>query len=76
MKDNVNFLHVKRIANAIAIEFCEIFCLEYADFHKHVQVNHEIMTALQEIANNRMLEITLKAEIHKQELLKRVAANQ
>ncbi|KAL7048835.1 hypothetical protein ACKWTF_003501 [Chironomus riparius] len=51
----------KRITNVIAIEFCEIYILDYANLKKYAQINDTIMQKLTDSANNRM-EVTLEAE--------------
>ncbi|KAG5679446.1 hypothetical protein PVAND_009011 [Polypedilum vanderplanki] len=61
----------KRIANIMAIEFCEIYILDYVNLKKYVQINGTIMQKLTSTANKRM-ELTLEAEeIYKKQLHER-----
>ncbi|CAO1324147.1 unnamed protein product [Diamesa hyperborea] len=63
----------KRIANVMAIEFCEIYILDFVSFKKYVQVNETIMQKLTETANNRM-HLTLEAEeLYKKQLHEKIA---
>ena len=45
----------------MAIEFCEIYILDFANLKRYVQINETIKQKLTESANERM-EATLKAE--------------
>lgn len=54
-------LPLQRIVNVMAIEFCEIYILDFANLKRHVQINETIKQKLTESANERM-EATLKAE--------------
>lgn len=45
----------------MAIEFCEIYILDYVNLRRFVQMNETIKQKLTETANERM-EMTLKAE--------------
>ncbi|CRL08307.1 CLUMA_CG021395, isoform A [Clunio marinus] len=51
----------QRVANVTAIEFCEIFILDYAKFKKYVTTNETIMQNLTETADLR-LKLMLLAE--------------
>jgi CRP-like cAMP-binding protein len=63
----------KRIATITAIEFCEIYILDYPSFKKYVQTNEAIMQKLTETANFRM-RMTLEAEEeHKKQLHEKIA---
>lgn len=57
----LEFCPLKRITNVIAIEFCEIYILDYANLKKYAQINDTIMQKLTGSANKRM-EVTLEAE--------------
>ena len=57
----LDFAPLKRITNVIAIEFCEIYILDYANLKKYAQINDTIMQKLTDSANKRM-EVTLEAE--------------
>lgn len=43
----------QRIATVTAIEFCEIYVLDYTSFKKYVQINEAIMHKLTETAKAR-----------------------
>jgi CRP-like cAMP-binding protein len=67
------FPPIQRIATVTAIEFCEIYVLDYPSFKKNVQINEAIMQKLTETANVRM-RMTLRAEEeHKKRLRERIA---
>lgn len=58
---------------ATAIEFCEIYILDFVTFKKYVNDNEPIMKALTETANARM-KLTLKVEEeHKKEVNEKIA---
>jgi hypothetical protein len=52
---------LQRIVSVQAIEYCEIYILDYVNLKLHVQMNETIKLKLTESANERM-EMTLKAE--------------
>lgn len=67
------FYSSQRISTVTAIEFCEIYILEYSNFKKYVESNDTIMQKLNETANIRM-KISLKAEEdHKRQLHEKIA---
>jgi hypothetical protein len=52
----------------MAIEFCEIYILDYVNLKKYVQINETIMQNLTDVATKRM-ELTLEAEeLYKRQL--------
>lgn len=56
----------------MAIEYCEIYILDYGNLRKYAQINEEIMQNLTEIANKRM-EVTLRAEeLYKKQLNEKI----
>jgi CRP-like cAMP-binding protein len=62
---------LKRIANITAIEFCEIYSLDYVSLKKYVQINETILQILTDIANKRM-ELTFEAEeLFKKQMLEK-----
>jgi CRP-like cAMP-binding protein len=68
-----DFFALQRIASVTAIEFCEIYILDYSSFKKYVEINETIMQKLTETAELRM-KLTLKAEEeHKKQLNERIA---
>lgn len=57
----------------MAIEFCEIYILDFVSFKKYVQINETIMQKLTQTANNRM-HLTLEAEeLYKKQLHEKIA---
>lgn len=61
------------MATVMAIEFCEMYILDYTNFKKYVQINETIMQKLHETANIRM-KLTLNAEEeHKKQLHEKIA---
>ena len=56
-----HILALQRIANVTAIEFVEVFVLDYSSFKKYVQTNGTIMQKLSDVAELRM-KLTLKKE--------------
>lgn len=52
---------LQHIVSVTAIEFCEIYILNYLNLRKYVQINETIMQKLTDTANERM-EMILKSE--------------
>lgn len=52
---------LKRLTSVIAIEFCEIYIIDFVDLKKFTQMNKVVMDKLRETAHSR-LEMTLQAE--------------
>lgn len=68
-----SFFTLQRIATVTAIEFCELYILDYASFKKYVQINETIMQKLTETAEQRM-KLTLSAEEeHKKQMHEKIA---
>lgn len=63
----------QRIVSITAIEFCEIYVLDYASFKKFVQTNESIMRQLTFIANKRMKAILRTEEEQRQQLSDKIA---
>lgn len=57
----------------MAVEYCEIYILDFSSFKKYVQINEEIMEKLTLQANVRMQSTLLAEEEHKNELNERIA---
>lgn len=64
---------LQRIATVTAIEFCEIFILDYASFKKNVEINEAIMEKLTKSANDRMKSTLRAEEEHKNQLHEKIA---
>lgn len=69
----INNLTLQRIANVMAIEFCEIYILDFVSFKKYVQINETIMQKLTETANNRMNSTLEAEELYKKQLHEKIA---
>lgn len=52
---------LQHILSVTAIEFCEIYILDYLSFKKYLQINETMMQKLTDMANMRM-EMILKCE--------------
>ena len=57
----------------MAIEFCEIYILDFVSFKKYVQINETIMQKLTETANNRMNSTLEAEELYKKQLHEKIA---
>lgn len=66
-------LRLQRVATVMAIEFCQIYILEYVSFKKYMQANETIMQKLTETANERMGSIQSAEEEHKKQLHEKIA---
>jgi CRP-like cAMP-binding protein len=52
----------------LAIEFCELYILDYTSFKKYIQINETIMQKLTETAEQRMKFTLMAEEEHKKRL--------
>lgn len=61
------------MATVMAIEFCEIYILDYKNFKKYVQINETIMQKLHETANIRIKSMLNADEEYKKQLHEKIA---
>ena len=54
----------KRSSTVIAIDICEIYCLEYKDFKATVLTNPEANELVKAVANERLNRILMEEEKH------------
>lgn len=67
------FVSTQRIANVMAIEFCEIYLLDYASTKKYLQINDTIMQKLTASANFYMQQTLAADEAYKQQMLEKTS---
>lgn len=67
------FVSTQRIANVMAIEFCEIYLLDYASTKKYLQINDTIMQKLTASANYCMERTLAADEAYKQQMLEKTS---
>lgn len=67
------FVSTQRIANITAIEFCEIYLLDYVNTKKYLQSNETIMQKLSASANYFMQTSLEADEAYKRQMLEKTS---